>query len=115
MKRQTPLTITEADVVGITPIDLLQAYKFEGSVTVLAVVVQQTNNADAEWNVELDGNDLFSAEQSVAAADTPEEFIPDQSQDAHDDVGVRIDVDVSTGAANAADSLGVSVLWDDGR
>ena len=95
-------------------IDLLQAYKFEGSVTVLSVVVEQTNNADAEWNIELDGNDLFATEQSVTAPDTLEEFIPEQNQDAHDDTAVRLTLDISTDA-DPNDVLNLSVLWDDGR
>lgn len=115
MRRTSKEVGVAADAVATTTIDLLQAYKYGGGVTVLAVVVEQTNNADAEFNVELEGNDLFAAEQSVAAADTPEEFIPDQNRDAHDDTGVRLAVDVSTAAAAAGDELNISVLWDDGR
>ncbi|MDX1747918.1 MAG: hypothetical protein R3324_18445 [Halobacteriales archaeon] len=114
MRHTSNLTGFQADPAGLTTIELLQAYQYEGSVTVLAVVVEQETNTDAEWNIELAGNDLFAAEQSVAVADTPERFIPDQNQDAHDDVAVRLALDLSTPAGNK-DDLNVSVLWDDGR
>jgi hypothetical protein len=104
-----------ADAVATETVDLIQAHKHGGSVTALAVVVEQTGSADAEFNVELDGEDLFAAEQSVAAANTPEEFIPEQNRDAHDDEAVELAVDVSSAAAGAGEELNVSVLWDDGR
>lgn len=104
-----------ADAVATETVDLIQAHKHGGGVTALAVVVEQTNNADTEFNIELEGEDLFAAEQSVAAADTPEEFVPEQNRDAHDDEVVELTVDVSSAAAAAGDELNVSVLWDDGR
>jgi hypothetical protein len=102
-----------ADAVATEAVDLLQAYKHGGAVTVLSVVVEQTGAADTDWNIELDGNDLFAAEQSVGAADTPEEFIPDQNREAHDDTAVPLALDVS-GAGTGGTELNVSILWDDG-
>lgn len=114
MKRESKAVGIPADAVARTTIDLLQGYKDGGGVTAHAVVVEQVGAADAEWNIELDGNDLFDAEQSVAAADTPEEFIPNQNRDAHDDVAVEVAVDVSLAGAGGS-TLIVNVLWDDGQ
>lgn len=115
MKRQSERMGIPADAVGTETVDLIQVHKFSGAVTVLAVVVEQTDAQDADWNVELDENDLFAAEQSLGPPDMPREFIPDQNREAHDDRAVRLAIDVSAASGTAGSELNVSVLWDDGR
>lgn len=75
------------------------------------VVAEQTNNADAEFNIELGGNDVFNNEQSVDSADTPEGFVPDQNRYSSSDTD-QIALDVSNAAGNAADQLIVTVVYD---
>lgn len=77
------------------------------TVEVVRVVVEQLNAADADWNVELGGNDVFSAEQSVSSADTPEGFVPDQNRFDADETS-QIALDVST--AGSAGGLHVTVV-----
>jgi len=104
----------DAATAGRSVISFLGVHKFGSSVTVEEVTVEQTNNADADFNVELDGSDTFSAEQSVSAADSAETLTPDQNRHAAGDA-VDLAVDVSTAAANAADQLLVTVTVDDGK
>lgn len=95
-------------------ISFIGVHQYGGSVTVEDVTVEQTNNADADFNIELGGDDIFNSEQSVDAADTIETLTPDQNKSA---AGENLDlaVDVSTAAGNAADQLLVTVTVDDGK
>lgn len=85
----------------------------EATVEVVAVIVEQTSNADADWNIELGGSAVFSSEQSVSSSDTPELFHPDQNEFSATSTD-NIDINKSN-AASAADSLHVTVVTDDGR
>jgi|APHM01.1.fsa_nt_gi hypothetical protein len=76
------------------------------------VVVEQTNAADANWNIQINGDDLFSAEQSVASGDTPENFVPDQNRHVADETAT-VSVDVSS--AGSAGDLNVFVVFEDHR
>lgn len=89
-------------------IGFVQAHRFGGSSAVKLVVVEQENNNDAEWNVLADGSAVFSSTQSVASADSPETFVPDQNQHfTGADAELQLDV---TSSAGAADQLRVGVL-----
>ena len=111
-KRHDVVTTVDAATVARTVVGYIQAYKFGGSVRAVSVAADQENADDADWNVELDGSDLFSAEQSVAATDTAEQFQPDQSLDAHDTVGIELAIDVSASSATAGD-LNIGFLWEE--
>jgi hypothetical protein len=108
-----PIQEVAADDVATTALGAILSHKYGSSVEVVEVVVEQTNNADAEFNLQVDGNNAFSAEQSVAQADTLESFIPDQNEFSADNV--LLELDVSNGAGNAADVLngGVRVRYDE--
>lgn len=107
-------TEVDAASTGRSVISFLGVHKFGSSVTVEEVTAEQTNNADADFNVELDGSDVFSGEQSVSAADTAETLTPDQNRHAAGDTP-DLAVDVSSAAANAADQLLVTVTVSDGK
>lgn len=104
---------TDAATIATTTIGFLQIQKFGGSGFVEAVVVEQSNNADAEWNILVDGSNIFAATQSVASADAPEEFVPDQNRQFTGSADLQVDVTASAG--NAADQLFVDVLVSDER
>jgi|APHM01.1.fsa_nt_gi hypothetical protein len=106
-----PIPEVAADSVATVALGTMLSHKEGGSIEVVEVVVEQTNNADAEFNLQVGGNDAFSNEQSVAAADTLESFTPDQNEFASDNV--LLEIDVSNAAANAGDVLngGVRVRY----
>jgi hypothetical protein len=89
------------------------AAAFPGSTLELVnVTAEQTTNADADWNIEVGGDDAFSTEQSVAASGTPEQFVPDQNQYDSDDTST-IAVDVSS--AGTGGELSFTLVFEDGR
>jgi len=77
-------------------------------VKAVRVVVEQTGAADADFNIELGGSDLFNAEQSVDAADTAEGLTPDQNKYASDETD-QIAVDVSS-AGSGGSELHITVV-----
>ena len=99
---------TDTDRIGVAG----EAFP-EASVEIVTVLVEQTSNSDAEWNIELNGNAVFSSEQTVSAADTVERFTPDQNRYTSDETAA-IEINKSNAAASA-DSLNVTVVTDDGR
>lgn len=102
-----------ADSIATTTIGFAQAQEFGGSGFIDRVVVQQESDSDAEWNVLVDGSNIFASTQSVASSDTSEEFIPDQNRN-YTGAVVDIDVDV-TASSTTSGNLIVGVLTDDGR
>jgi hypothetical protein len=85
----------------------------EATVEVIAVIAEQTSNADAEWNIEVEGTAVFSSEQSVSSSDTPELFVPDQNEFSATETD-QLNINKSS-QASASDSLHVTVVTDDGR
>lgn len=83
----------------------------QGTVEVKRVVVEQTQAADADFNIEVGGADVFSAEQSVATAGTPEGFAPDQNRYEADETA-QVAVDVSSASATAGSLLHVTVVTE---
>jgi hypothetical protein len=85
----------------------------EATAEIVALVVEQTSNSDGQWNVEVGGDALFSQEQGVSAADTPERFVPDQNQqEALETAQIVLN---KSGAAAASDNYTVTVITNDGR
>lgn len=102
-----------ADTIATTNIGFVQAHEFGGSSFIDKVVVEQTTNADAEWNILADGSSIFASTQSVAASDAPETFVPDQNRNIAGP-SAQLEMDVTASAA-AADTLNVGVLIDDNK
>lgn len=105
-------TETEIDVTstGAVPLGFVQAHKYGGSVRAVEVVAESTVD-DAEWNVELDGNDLFGSDASVAASGEAETFTPDQNRSASGDT-VSLAVDVNTATSGSAGTMDIGVALD---
>jgi len=103
---------TDAASIATSTIGFLQIHKFGGSGFVEAVVVEQESAADAEFNVLVDGSNIFAASQSVASADAPEEFVPDQNRHFTGSAALELDVTASSGTAG---NMLVDVLVSDER
>jgi hypothetical protein len=103
-----------ADSTGVTHVSFVGAHLYGSSATVEQVIAEQSGAADADFNVELDGNDVFSNEQSLDAADTPEELTPDQNKNAAGSP-LELAVDVSSASGTADSTLDVTVVVDDGK
>lgn len=87
-----------ADVATVTSLGVFLSHEADSTIEVIEVAVEQTTNADAEFNIKLDGANLFSTAQSVTAGDTLETFIPDQNK--HSTAGgLAVEVS-STGSAD---------------
>lgn len=99
-----------ADDTNTDPIGFVGEQHPGKTVRVVAVIAEQTSNADAEWNIQVGGNDLFNSEQSVSSADTPELFAPDQNRYVGNDTD-KIEIDKSSAAA-AADNLNITVVTE---
>lgn len=72
----------DGSATGTTELGPVQIHRFGGSVFAKLVACQQNDAADAEWNVNLDGNAIFSTTQSVSASNQFETFVPDQNRNA---------------------------------
>lgn len=103
---------TDATSIATTTIGFLQIQKFGGSGFVEAVVVEQESAADAEWNIIVDGSNIFASTQSVASADAPEEFVPGQNRNFAGSAALELDVTASSGTSG---NLLVDVLVSDER
>lgn len=69
-----------ADSAVETSLGVFLSHQSDSTIEVISVAVEQTTNADAEFNILLDGEYVFSTAQSVSAGDTVETFIPDQNK-----------------------------------
>lgn len=88
-------------------------HRFGGSGFVEEVVVRVDDNTSPSFNVLVNGNTLFSNDQVLAAADTPETFVPDQNRHYS---GPSVEVLFSvTGSASVANQINATVLVDDGK
>lgn len=85
----------DASGTGTTELGPVQIHRFGGAVYAKLVSVQQVDAADAEWNVNLNGNAIFSVTQTVSASNQFEEFIPDQNRHASGQ-GFSMDFEVTT-------------------
>lgn len=100
-----------ADAAGRTVIGFLAEAFPNRTVEVKRVIAEQTGAADADFNVEAGGQDVFSGEQSVANADTPEGFSPDQNRYEASETS-DIAVDVSNASGTGGSTLNVTVVVD---
>lgn len=101
----------DATTIATTTIGFAQAQEFGGTGFVHKVVAEQEGANDAEFNVNVDGNAVFSSTQSVASADTPETFVPDQNRH-YTGPSVQVEIDV-TASSGTSGNLIVGVLTDD--
>jgi len=92
-----------------TRLGYVQIHRFGGSIEVVEVVARQTLASDAYWNIELNGNNIFSTSQSVATSGKPQLFYPDQNRYA---AASALPIDfVMKASSNTANSrIDVSVL-----
>lgn len=65
---------------GSSHVGFIQAHQYDGHVFVERVVAEAVSDKPISFNVSLDGNDLFSAAQTVTTTDTPQTFSPDQNR-----------------------------------
>lgn len=93
-----------------TTIGFVQTHKFGGTSRVEALIVEEEGGQASEWNVQLDGSDLFAQTQSVTTGTTPEEFIPDQNQYTASDTA-QLEF-VTTNQESNSETLDVGVLVD---
>lgn len=106
-----------ADAVATTHVGFA-AEAFPSHVSkAVAVVVEQVGGADAQWNVLLDGKNLFDAGGgvNVNAANTPELFVPNAGNRANlitANENAPIEVEIKTAGTG---DLHVTVLTDDNR
>lgn len=101
-----PIAEVAADSASTVALGAFLSHKEASTAEVVEVVVEQTTNADAEFNLQVNGNDAFSSEQTVSEADTLESFVPDQNEYAADNVLLELDI---SNAAAAADVLNGAV------
>lgn len=96
-----------ATATGQTELGPAMIHEFGGTLYAKRVTVQQSNGAsDAQWNVNLDGNALFSVTQSVSASNTFETFVPDQNHYASSDP-TSVEADVTTAGSSGPLLFGV--------
>jgi hypothetical protein len=70
----------DASSTGETELGVFLSHLSASTIDVAEVVVEQTTNADAAFNIKLDGEYIFSSKRSVTAGDTLESFVPDQNE-----------------------------------
>lgn len=101
-----------ADTINTVPVGHIQvALNFSSGARIRRVAARQEGAADAEWNINVGGNALFAATQSLASADTTETFTPGQNRDIAAS-GEAIEVDVTASSATAGE-LAVGLVLDD--
>lgn len=88
-----------AQTIATHDLGFLQIHKFGGSGYVEEVIVEQEGAQDAEWNIIVDGSNLFSSTQSVASADAPETFVPDQNRYFTGSAKAELDITASSGTS----------------
>lgn len=101
-----------ADTINTVPIGAIQVARgFSSGATIRRVVARQEGANDAEWNINVAGNAIFSSTQSVASADTTETFQPDQNTSITASAdAIEVDVTASSGTSGR---LAVGLLVDD--
>lgn len=97
-----------ATATGQTELGPVGIHLFGGTVQVVAVTARETSSADTGWNVNLGGNAIFSASQSVSSADTWETFIPDQNKRAAGE-NVSLEADVTASGTTGPLAMGVTL------
>lgn len=91
----------------------VQAHEFGGTGFVEKVVVRADDNTNPSFNIVIDGSTLFSTDQTLTAADTPETFVPDQNRHF---TGPSVQVLFSvTASASTNNDMECGVLVDDQR
>jgi hypothetical protein len=94
-------------------IGFIQTHEYGGSGHVEKVVLQLDDNTNPSLNVQVDGSALFTSPVTLAAANTPETFIPNQNR-SYTGPSVEALVSVRT-SASATNNLDVGLLVDDGH
>lgn len=90
----------DPSTTGQSQLGPVSIHQFGGNV--FAKLVTALGGADdIEFNVNLDGNALFSATQSFTQSETFQEFVPDQNRRASGD-GVGLEFDVTSATSGAA-------------
>lgn len=101
-----------ADTINTVPVGhILVALDFSSGAEIRRVAARQEGANDAEWNINVGGNAIFSSTQSVSTSDNTETFTPDQNT-AIAASGDAIEVDV-TASSGTGGQLAVGVLLDD--
>lgn len=114
MKHDYNATAIAADTIATTGFGFIAVQNnWGGTVRIDEVVVEQTDAADAEFNVLVDGSNLFSSTQSVASSDTPESLTPDQNRTTASAL-VDLSLDVTASSGTGTSELFANVLVDDG-
>lgn len=111
MKQDYNATGLDVQSTGTQLIGFVQTHEYGGSGFVEKVVAQIEDNTNPEFNVNIDGSAIFSSTQSLAAANTPETFVPDQNRH-FTGPSVAVQLDVTT-SASAANNMDIGVLVDD--
>lgn len=101
-----------ATSTGQTELGPVNIHRFGGTVHAVLVTARQGGATDAAFNVNLDGNAIFSDSQQVAASNTFETFTPDQNKFASGE-NVSLEADVAT--AGSSGPLLMGVLLDTGK
>lgn len=109
----------DADSTGKTVLGYTAPAHPEATLEVVAVVVEQEDitdgNGDAEFNVDVDDDAIFSEAQSVDALDTPERFIPDTDDRFSGSDLEAIEFEVTGADGGTSSAYHVTVVVDDGR
>ncbi|HDN73686.1 MAG TPA: hypothetical protein ENG16_01510 [Archaeoglobus sp.] len=92
-----------------TRLGYIMIHRYGGSIEVVEVIARQSGAADAYWNIELAGNNIFSTSQSVAAADKDQIFYPDQNKYAAASA-LPVDFVMKASSATAGSTIDVAVL-----
>lgn len=101
----------DPSTTGQTQLGPVNIHRFGGTVEA-KIVTALAGAADLSWNVNLDGNAIFSATQVFSSAGIWEQFHPDQNRYASgSDVPMEFDVTSATSGA-AISTLFASVLLE---
>lgn len=92
---------------GQTQLGPVNLHRFGNSVKA-KLVTALAGAADVEFNVNLNGNAIFSATQKFSAGDTFETFVPDQNREASG-ANVPLEFDVTSATSGAS----ISTLFTD--
>lgn len=102
MVRQDYTERVDGTATGQTRIGPVNLHRFGGAVYAKMVTARQDQvltQSDTAFNVNLDGNAIFSTSQTFATSQTYETFFPDQNRYASGaNVGLEVDIAV-TGAS----------------
>lgn len=106
-------TDVDGQKTGSQLIGFVNIHEYGGAVKAKKVVVQQNGGSDAQWNIQLDGRDVFATTQSVTTSFTSEAFYPDQNLFASGET-VPLRMSITSAAASPASngSMAVTVLLE---